>query len=236
MEADKKIIIALDTPREKEALYLARTLLPQVSYFKVGLELFCSCGPGIVYRLKEMGASIFLDLKFHDIPRTTAGAAGAALKMGVDMINVHISGGGEMVAKTVEHLKKIAEPGQKIPLVLGVTVLTSLSEESLYRELGINRPMWQQVEELAVLGQQKGLGGVVVSPREAAKVRERCGPGFLIVTPGVRPLWAGRQDQKRVMTPADALQAGADYLLIGIPVTGADSPAKALAKILQEIP
>ncbi len=236
MEAAKKIIIALDTASQEKALQLASLLKSQVDYFKVGLELFCSCGPEVVYRLKEMGLKIFLDLKFHDIPRTVAGAAEVALRMGVDMFNVHISGGGEMVEKTVERLKEKAAEGQKVPLALGVTVLTSLNEDNLYRELGVNRPLWQHAEELAALGQLKGLDGVVASPREAERIRERCGPRFLIVTPGVRPLWAKRQDQKRVLTPAEALKAGADYLVIGSPVTAADAPEEALARILREIP
>jgi len=231
-----KLIVAIDTDNYEKAVELIYSLEDSVDIYKVGLENYIASRGKTIDYLKTKNKKIFLDLKFHDIPRTVAGAAEVALRMGVDMFNVHISGGGEMVEKTVERLKEKAAEGQKVPLALGVTVLTSLNEDNLYRELGVNRPLWQHAEELAAMGQLKGLDGVVASPREAERIRERCGPRFLIVTPGVRPLWAKRQDQKRVLTPAEALKAGADYLVIGSPVTAADAPEEALARILREIP
>lgn len=231
------IIIALDVDTREKALGLVDSLKGQVSYFKIGMELFNSQGPDILARVKERGVKVFLDLKFHDIPNTVASASKVAVKQGVDMFNVHASGGSNMLRKTVEAVREQAESLnlKEIPKVLGVTLLTSLNQEALEKELGVSKLLKDQVVQLAALSQEGGLDGVVASPQEVEIIRKKCGPDFLIVTPGVRPAWASRDDQERIFTPQRAVQAGSSYLVIGRPVTGAPDPREALDRIKEEI-
>lgn len=245
-----RIIIALDTPDEQKALRLVKLLQSKVTTFKVGLELFCSAGPGIVKKINDEGCKVFLDLKFHDIPNTVAGAARAAVSTGAFMFNVHASGGREMMRRAKEALDeayssmirspKLQKGMQALhhtgmprenekpkPLLIAVTVLTSLDEEDL-KDINITESPLEQAKELARLAKDCGLDGVVASPKEICAIRKAVGESFVIVTPGVRPSWAGAKDQKRVMTPTEALEAGADFLVIGRPITEASDPLKAL--------
>ena len=223
-----KVIIALDTPDEQKALELVKLLKHKVSVFKVGLELFCSEGPEIVNKINDLGCKVFLDLKFHDIPNTVAGAARAALSTGAFMFNVHASGGREMMRK-VREMVDSAELPEK-PIVIAVTVLTSLDESDL-NDINISKSPLEQVKTLALLTKESGLDGVVASPREITAIREVAGQDFVIVTPGVRPAWAQAGDQKRIMTPAEALDAGASYIVVGRPVTAAPNPVEAIDKL-----
>jgi len=223
-----KVIIALDTQDEQKALDLVKLLKHRVSIFKVGLELFCSQGPNIVKKINGLGCKVFLDLKFHDIPNTVAGAARAAISTGAFMFNVHASGGREMMSKVRETVDN-AGISEK-PIVLAVTVLTSLDEGDL-NDININKSPLDQVKTLALLTKETGLDGVVASPKEITAIREVVGQDFIIVTPGVRPAWAQVGDQKRIMTPAEALEAGADYIVVGRPVTAAPDPVEALDKL-----
>lgn len=227
-----KVIIALDTPDEQKAIELVKLLKHKVSIFKVGLELFCSNGPGIVKKINELGCKVFLDLKFHDIPNTVAGAARAALSTGAFMFNVHASGGYEMMKKVRETVDNSGLSPK--PLAIAVTVLTSLDEKDL-KDINISKSPMEQVKTLAVLTKESGLDGVVASPREITAIREAVGEDFVIVTPGVRPSWAQAGDQKRIMTPAEALDAGASYIVVGRPVTAAPDPAEALDRLFSDI-
>ncbi|MGB4198344.1 MAG: orotidine-5'-phosphate decarboxylase, partial [Tepidanaerobacteraceae bacterium] len=205
-----------------------KLLKHKVSVFKVGLELFCSEGPEIVNKINDLGCKVFLDLKFHDIPNTVAGAARAALSTGAFMFNVHASGGREMMRK-VREMIDAAELPEK-PIVIAVTVLTSLDESDL-NDINISKSPLEQVKTLALLTKESGLDGVVASPREITAIREVAGQDFVIVTPGVRPAWAQAGDQKRIMTPAEALDAGASYIVVGRPVTAAPNPVEAIDKL-----
>ncbi|HAA89255.1 MAG: Orotidine 5'-phosphate decarboxylase [Thermoanaerobacterales bacterium 50_218] len=234
MEAREKLIIALDVSDVEQALDLVEKLKNHVGFFKVGLELFCNHGPGIVTAIKEKGGRVFLDLKFLDIPRTAAQAAKAAVRVGADMFTVHLSGGNEMLRAVVDAVREEAT-GVPHPQVIGVTVLTSLGAEQLKNEVGVLRSPLEQVLFLAEQALRCGLNGVVASPREASAIRARYGSDLLIITPGIRPRGAGGDDQKRTGTPASALKAGADYLVVGRPVLRAPDPCQAAREIIQEI-
>jgi len=224
------LIVALDVRELDRASYLVDLLAPVVDWFKVGLELYTWSGPAAVQMVADSGKRVFLDLKFHDIPATVAAASRAVRALpGVALWNVHAAGGAEMLSAAVAANRPAG--GRKL---LGVTVLTSLDARSL-PPLGIERSLADQVVALARLSQEAGLDGVVASPREVAAVRAACGPHFLIVTPGVRPEWAARDDQRRVMTPAEAVRAGADYLVVGRPITGAADPLAAARRIIDEL-
>lgn len=225
-----KVIIALDTPDEQKALNLVKLLKHKVSIFKVGLELFCSQGPEIVKKINDQGCKVFFDLKFHDIPNTVAGAARAALSTGAFMFNVHASGGCEMMRRVRETVDAAQLPEK--PIILAVTVLTSLDEKDL-NDINISKSPLEQVKTLALLTKEAGLDGVVASPKEITAIREAVGQDFIIVTPGVRPTWAMAGDQKRIMTPAEALDSGASYIVVGRPVTAAADPAEAIDKLFQ---
>lgn len=230
---EDRLIVALDVPDARGAEKLMDRLSGTVKVFKVGKELFTAEGPAIVRLVNGRGYKVFLDLKYHDIPNTVAGACEAAAKLGVYMMNVHASGGTAMMSKAAEALRKASGTGPK-PILLGVTVLTSLSDADL-KEIGYSATARGQVEHLAGLAQRSGLDGVVASPLEIQAVRQKCGKDFVIVTPGVRPTWADAGDQKRVLTPAEAIQAGADHIVVGRPITQAGDPADAARRILQEI-
>lgn len=232
------ILIALDVPSASEALAIADSLRGVVGGYKIGSQLFTAEGPSIVRTLTERGDRVFLDLKFHDIPNTVAGAIESASHLGAWMMNVHASGGAAMMHAAAEAADRAAVQGRPRPLVIAVTVLTSMTADVL-SSVGISRSPFDQVVHLALMAQGAGMDGVVASPLETAAIREACGPDFLIVTPGIRGGSAqqagGRQDQARTMAPGDAVRAGASYLVVGRPITGAADPRGAAEAIGREI-
>jgi orotidine-5'-phosphate decarboxylase len=232
----KRVILALDVYSVKAAEEAVRRLKDQVAAFKIGFELFVSAGPDVVRAVQAMGGKVFLDLKFHDIPNTAAQAARVAARMGVDFFDLHASGGRAMmtaVKKAVD--EEAAHTGKDKPVILGVTVLTSLTEKDLREDLNVANTPEAQVVALARLAHGCGMGGVVASPREVSAIRGAVGREFVIVTPGVRPTWAGTDDQQRVATPAEAVKAGADYLVIGRPILKAADPVEAAIRINEEL-
>jgi len=232
-EARSKIIFALDVESFAEAKHWVSVLSEHVGMFKVGKQLFTANGPDIVRMVQNFGGDVFLDLKYHDIPNTVAMASLEAARLGAKLINLHALGGYEMMAKTVATLDREFKGGER-SRVLAVTILTSSTEATL-RDVGIEHPVPEMVVKLARLAQKAGIDGVVASPLEVALIREACGPDFLIVTPGVRPAFAATDDQKRIMTPGEAVGAGADYLVIGRPISAAKDPLEAAESIVQEI-
>lgn len=230
MAEGSRIIVALDFPAAEPALALVARLSPELCRLKVGKELFTRAGPQLVEKLVAQGFDVFLDLKFHDIPNTVAAACTAAAELGVWMLNVHALGGREMMQAARGALDKATHR----PLLIAVTILTSMNEAAL-REVGLTRSAREHVLELATLTQAAGLDGVVCSAQEAQVLRATLGERFTLVTPGIRPGGADAGDQKRIMTPSDAIAAGANYLVIGRPVTQASDPLAVLAAIQQEI-
>ncbi|MDD5300911.1 MAG: orotidine-5'-phosphate decarboxylase [Gallionella sp.] len=227
---DPKIIVALDYPSAAPALALADCLQPSLCRLKVGKELFTATGPALLEQLMRRGFEIFLDLKFHDIPNTTAQACKAAASLGVWMANVHALGGRKMLEAAHE---AVASSTQR-PKLIAVTLLTSMAQQDL-ADIGIHATPAEMVLRLATLARDSGLDGVVCSAQEAALLREQCGRNFCLVTPGIRPAQASLDDQARVMTPLAALQAGSSYLVIGRPITQAADPLQALLDINKEI-
>lgn len=236
MKTRNPIVVALDVDTAAEALSLVERLRATVGMFKVGKQLFTAAGPDIVRRIIGLGEQVFLDLKYHDIPNTVAKAGVEAARLGVSIFNVHAMGGSKMMRSTVEAVAEITErEGLATPLILGVTVLTSHTQESL-SEIGIKRTLEDQVVALAQLCEASGINGVVASPQEIVPIRKAVdNPGFVILTPGVRPAGAALNDQSRVMTPGEAIQAGANFLVVGRPITAAENPVEAAKKILEEI-
>ncbi|ERP89856.1 orotidine 5'-phosphate decarboxylase [Marinobacter sp. ES-1] len=228
---DPKIIVALDFPSQDPALALADQLDPAKCRLKVGKELFTRSGPELVKSLQGRGFDVFLDLKFHDIPNTTSAAVAAAADLGVWMVNVHASGGEKMMVACRERLESF---GADKPLLIAVTVLTSMSDADL-AGIGITDSAEAQVSRLAALTRNCGLDGVVCSAQEAPRLKAEQGAGFQLITPGIRPLTADKGDQQRIMTPTDALKAGSDYLVIGRPITQASDPLAALEAIHAEV-
>jgi orotidine-5'-phosphate decarboxylase len=230
------IIIALDVDSADQALGLVERLHGIAGMFKVGKRLFTAAGPDVVRKIIAMGEHVFLDLKFHDIPTTVAQAGLEAMRLGVSIFNLHALGGSRMMRATVEAINEAAEREKfQRPLILGVTVLTSHNQASL-NEVGIERELADEVVSLAQLCEASGIDGVVASPQEIITIRNAASrPGFVILTPGVRPAGTANDDQIRVMTPAEAIRAGADYLVVGRPVTAAADPVGAAQKILAEI-
>ncbi len=233
--ARSRLIFALDVDCFEDAEKWVKLLHAKVGMFKVGKQLFTRCGPDVVRMIRAEGGDVFLDLKYHDIPNTVAMAGLEACRLGVKMFNVHALGGPEMMRETVARADTLFPRGSdKRPLLLAVTILTSSTEETL-RAVGIDRPVSEMVPRLALLAKEAGMDGVVASPREVGLIREVCGKDFVIVTPGVRPSFASMDDQKRVTTPADAIAAGADCLVIGRPISAAPDPVAAADQILAEI-
>ena len=233
--ARQRLIFALDVDNLADARGWVDRLQGQVGVFKIGKQLFTRCGPEVVRLVQERGGEVFLDLKYHDIPNTVAMAGLEALRLGVRMFNVHALGGFEMMAKLVAAVDEVCPRGNPDrPILLAVTILTSSTEETL-RRVGIDRPVSVMVPKLARLAKDAGMDGVVASPQEVGLIRDVCGDDFLVVTPGVRPAFASQDDQQRITTPADALRSGADYLVIGRPISAAADPALAADMILQEM-
>ncbi|ABK99290.1 orotidine-5'-phosphate decarboxylase [Pelobacter propionicus] len=231
-EARKKIIFALDVNGIAEIDRYAGLLSDRVGMFKIGKELFTACGPEAVATVRRHGGQVFLDLKYHDIPNTVAKAMLEAARLGVQLANLHALGGLEMMETAASAVRR--EFGDDRPRLLAVTILTSSTAETL-RRVGIDHPVEEMVVRLACLAREAGMDGVVASPREIGLIRQACGPDFLIVTPGVRPSFASQDDQKRIMSPDDAVREGADYLVIGRPIAKADDPVRAVDMIVDEI-
>jgi orotidine-5'-phosphate decarboxylase len=231
----ERLIVALDLDDLDLATELVRSLAQEVGMFKIGKQLFTHAGPQAVRLIQDLGGEIFLDLKFHDIPNTVAKAAIEATRLGVKMFNVHASGSLEMMRLTVKEVERVSRQ-QKLrrPIMLGVTVLTSLGQEDLQR-LGVEHKIADQVVRLALLTKEAGMDGVVASPHEVADIRHACGQRFVIVTPGIRPAESQRNDQQRVMTPADAVRAGVDYIVVGRPILEAQNPVMAARAIVAEM-
>lgn len=230
-----RIIFALDVDHFTEAQRWVSRLKDQVGMFKVGKQLFTHSGPKVIDMIRQRNQQVFLDLKFHDIPTTVAKAGEEATKLGVSMFNLHALGGYEMMRKTAEASRAVAkELGIQKPILLAVTILTSMDEETL-REVGIQGPILEQVGRLAILSKKAGMDGVVASPKEIAVIRERCGKEFLIVAPGIRLPTEKKDDQKRTLSPREAITAGADYLVIGRPIKEAKDPLEALRRIVEDI-
>jgi orotidine-5'-phosphate decarboxylase len=227
---EDRLIVALDVASAAAAKKVVQALGPAVSTFKVGNQLFTAEGPGVVRDLVASGKKVFLDLKFHDIPNTVAGGVRSAAALGASMLTVHATGGAAMLRAAVD----AARQATKHPIILAVTVLTSLSDADL-PEIGVAAPTRDHALVLATLAQNCGCDGIVASPQEAHVLRQNLASGLVIVTPGIRPAGSGRGDQSRVNTPAEAIAAGADYLVVGRPVTEAANPRKAAEAILQEI-
>lgn len=225
--AADKIIVALDVASKKEAETLVEQLRDRVGFFKIGLQLYTAEGPEIVRAVQSTGGKVFLDLKLNDIPNTVAKAIESANTLGVQLITIHLAGGSEMI--------RAASTGKKGNVsILGVTVLTS-STEAMLREIGIDSKVDEQVLRLATLGVENGIDGIVASAHEIKMLRAKFGDKIKIVVPGIRPSWAEAGDQKRTMTPGEAIDAGADYLVVGRPITAHKSPREALEKIVEEI-
>lgn len=235
-ETVKKICLALDVDSMEDALRLTSELKDSVGVFKIGKQLFTRYGPSIVEKINKAGGNVFLDLKFHDIPNTVSLAAREATRLGVGIFNVHACGGSEMMKSAVKKTSEAAlEFGVQKPLLLAVTVLTSLSDEILKKEIRSRNNVKSQVLHYASLAKSSGLDGVVASPQEIKVIRKKCGKDFIILTPGIRPLWSQKNDQKRTMTPREAIEAGANYIVIGRPITAHENPREAAQMVLQEL-
>ncbi len=230
-----KIIFALDVEHFGEAQHWVRLLKDRVGLFKVGKQLFTHAGPKVIDMIRQKGQNAFLDLKYHDIPNTVAKAGEEATKLGVAMFNLHALGGLEMMKKAVDASRAAAKSlGIPKPLILAVTILTSMDEETL-KEVGVQGPLIEEVGRLASLSLKAGVDGVVASPQEIGIIRQRCGEKFLIVTPGIRHPSDKKDDQKRTMSPKEAITAGANYLVIGRPIKEAKDPLEAIQKIIEDI-
>jgi len=237
MEAKDRIVLALDVDTPAEALALVKKLTGYVGVFKIGMQLFNSAGPEIVHKVHDLGGRVFVDLKLHDIPNTVGSAAKVLTRLNSYMFNVHAAGGREMMRKAADDAEKeAAKLGISSPILLAVTVLTSISEKELAEDMFVSG---MKVEDLvvkwALMAKESGLGGVVCSPQEIVPIRQACGPDFKIVTPGIRPLWSAANDQKRITTPKQALDKGANYMVIGRPIVQAADPCEAAQRIIDEL-
>jgi orotidine-5'-phosphate decarboxylase len=235
MEPRERLIFALDVEHFSEAQELVGLLRGHVGLFKVGKQLFTHSGPKVIDMIRRKGERAFLDLKFHDIPHTVAKAAEEAAKLSAAMLTIHSMGGYEMMKRAVESSRSMAKQlNIPKPLILAVTILTSM-DETILKEVGIKIPLEQQAVRLATLAKRAGVHGVVASPREIRLIRDHCGAHFLIVTPGVRPAFVAKDDQKRTLTPGEAIRAGADYIVVGRPIKDAVDPVRAADEIVEEI-
>lgn len=231
-----RLIVALDVPTRKEAFQMVKMLDGEVGAYKIGMQLYNSEGPDIVRDIQFLGGRVFVDLKFHDIPNTVGQASRVMARKNAFMFTLHASGGFKMMKTSADSVREeAAELGIDPPLSVAVTVLTSISHEVFLSELGSRYTIAQQVTNWAKLAQKAGLSGVVCSPWEISAIRQACGDDFVIVTPGVRPAWAETNDQERIMTPKEAVQTGSTYLVVGRPITKADSPREAAQRIVAEM-
>jgi len=236
LTARERLVLALDVDDFKKAEELVGELSDYVGVFKIGNQLFTAEGPKVVDMVNKKGGKVFLDLKFHDIPNTVARAAEVATKLGVYIFNIHTSGGYEMMKTAAEATAKASqELGIRKPIILGVTLLTSINQEILEKDLGIKKRLEEQVVHLAKLAKAAGFDGVVASSREIKEIRKACGKDFLILTPGIRPAGKSSDDQKRIMTPREAIKLGADFLVIGRPIRSAVNSVEAAKEILREM-
>ncbi len=230
-----EVIVALDFDSREKALKLVREVGDFISHYKVGLELFSREGIEIVRELSNQGKKVFLDLKYHDIPNTVKSAAKVAVESGVWMYNVHALGGYDFLRHIAEFNREYADKlGLNRPLLIAVTILTSMSDEDL-KSVGIPSAVEDEVLRLSELARKAGLDGVVCSAKEVRTIKENLGEDFLTVTPGIRPVWASKDDQKRITTPKEAKKIGTDYIVIGRPITRAENPRSAAERILEEI-
>lgn len=232
-----RIIIALDTPDLKRAKQLVKTLRKVVSHFKVGSELFTAWGHEAIKSVRWAGGHVFLDLKYHDIPNTVAGAIREAAKLNVSMLTIHTSGGFQMM-EAARHAAEETARRQKVkrrPKIFGVTILTSLNERELKETLAVEKSLEKTVQNLAGMADKAGLDGVVASGNELSLIRSKVGKDFLVITPGIRPAWSVKGDQSRVMTPKRAFDLGANYLVIGRPITEAKDPLEAAQRVIEEV-
>jgi orotidine-5'-phosphate decarboxylase len=236
LTARERLVLALDVNDFKKAEELVGGLIDYVGAFKIGNQLFTAEGPKVVDMVNKKGGKVFLDLKFHDIPNTVARAAEVATKLGVSIFNVHTSGGYEMMKAAAEATAKISqELAIRKPIILGVTLLTSINQEILEKEIGIIKRLEEQVVHLAKLAKASGLDGVVASSWEIKEIRKACGEDFVILTPGIRPAGQSSDDQKRVMAPQEAIKLGANFLVVGRPIRNAANPVEAVKQILKEM-
>ncbi len=236
MDAKERLILALDVDTMAEARRLVELTEDYVGIYKVGMQLYNSEGPAVIRWLMERRKKVFADLKFHDIPNTVAQAGEVMTCHGVFMYNVHCAGGREMLSKTVLATKAEAQGlGLPAPMVIGVTILTSLDQQAVNNDVGLAGTVQDNVVKYARMAQECGLSGVVASPKEITAIREACGPEFVLVIPGIRPQWAAANDQKRIMTPKEAIAAGATYIVVGRPITAAPDPGEAAAKVVREM-
>jgi orotidine-5'-phosphate decarboxylase len=234
--AKKRLCVALDVSSIEQAIHLVSLLKDDVGLFKVGSELYTSAGPDVVKRVIELGGQILLDLKYHDIPNTVAQAARIVTHLGVTMFNLHAAGGSEMISAAVTASREEAYKLKiQSPRVLAVTILTSIDDSILSKELLIPVSIKDAVRHLAQLAKTAGADGVVASPQEVTLIRDACGPDFLIVTPGIRPKQAIVDDQKRITTPTDAIKMGSDYIVVGRPILATGNPIEAARVIVKEI-
>lgn len=230
-----KLIVALDYTSRADAERMVETLKDTVTFYKVGPALFLPYGPSIIEYLKSRGLKVFLDLKFHDIPNTVAKTAETIVQLGVDIFNLHASGGYEMMAKTVEVVQAMCNQKSTRPLVLAVTILTSLQDDFLEDVMGSDRKLEDEVIILAKLSRDAGCDGVVASPWEIESLKRECGQDFYVLTPGIRPKGAPGYDQKRMKTPGEAIEAGSDFVVIGRPITEAENPRQTALEVLREM-
>jgi len=236
LKGKERLIVALDVPTMEEALALVDELRDEVGMFKVGLELFTHCGTKLLDELKRLEAAIFFDGKFHDIPNTAAAASREIARRGVAMFNVHAAGGGEMIKAAQKAAHEAADAANvQRPILLAVTVLTSISQEILTNDLGMTDKVDQVVSRYASLAYKSGADGVVASAKEVPIIRSQIGSKFIIVTPGIRPTWASEDDQKRIVTPKEAVEMGTDYVVVGRPITRAKDRKDAAKRIAEEL-
>ncbi len=236
LKGKERLIVALDVPTMFDALQLVDELREEVGMFKVGLELFTHCGTKLLDELEKLEAPVFFDGKFHDIPNTVASASREIGRCGVAMFNVHAQGGSEMIAAAQKAAADAAEAAKvKRPILLAVTILTSISQEILAKDFGETRQVEALVTHYASLAKQSGADGVVASAKEVEAIRKHCGKDFVIVTPGIRPEWASQDDQKRIVTPRKAVEMGTDYVVVGRPITRANDRKDAAKRIAEEL-
>lgn len=237
MQAKERIILALDVDSRQQALSLVKELAPYVGMFKVGMELFNSTGPAIISAINDCGGRVFVDLKLHDIPNTVASAGRVLTRLNCAMFNVHAAGGRAMMTALSREVRLEAERlGVAVPITLAVTVLTSISQPELEKDMLISGLSVEEVVvNWALAAKECGIAGVVCSPHEIAAIRRACGADFKIVSPGIRPAWSEAHDQKRITTPAQAVELGADYIVIGRPITAASDRVAAAQRIIEEL-